>query len=71
MVDRELSLTTSVGYRDCHDELVDLLRAGRLDLSALVTEVVPLADAPAALLAMATGGPTGVKTLIRCTEELP
>ncbi|MGY1604209.1 alcohol dehydrogenase catalytic domain-containing protein [Geodermatophilus sp. SYSU D00815] len=66
MVNRELRLTTSVGYRDCHDELVALLRAGRLDLAALVTDVVPLADAPAALLAMAAGRTDGVKTLIRC-----
>jgi (R,R)-butanediol dehydrogenase/meso-butanediol dehydrogenase/diacetyl reductase len=28
--------------------------------------VVPLADAPGALLDMAAGAPTGIKTLIRC-----
>jgi (R,R)-butanediol dehydrogenase/meso-butanediol dehydrogenase/diacetyl reductase len=66
MVNRELSLTTSVGYRDCHDELVALVTAGRLDLAALVTDVVPLAEAPSALCALARGGSGGVKTLIRC-----
>jgi (R,R)-butanediol dehydrogenase/meso-butanediol dehydrogenase/diacetyl reductase len=66
MVNAELRLTTSVGYRDCHAELVGLVAAGRLDLSALVSDVVPLADAPAVLLDMAAGAPTGIKTLIRC-----
>ncbi len=66
MVNAELRLTTSVGYRDCHPELVRLVTGGRLDLSALVSDVVPLADAPAVLLDMAAGTPTGIKTLIRC-----
>ncbi|MGY1650057.1 alcohol dehydrogenase catalytic domain-containing protein [Geodermatophilus sp. SYSU D01119] len=66
MVDRELTITASVGYRDCHDELIGLVAAGRLDLAGLVTDVVDLADAPAALLAMATGAGRGGKTLVRC-----
>jgi (R,R)-butanediol dehydrogenase/meso-butanediol dehydrogenase/diacetyl reductase len=66
MVNAELRLTTSVGYRDCHPELIGLVTAGRLGLSALVSDVVPLADAPAVLLDMAEGTPTGIKTLIRC-----
>jgi (R,R)-butanediol dehydrogenase / meso-butanediol dehydrogenase / diacetyl reductase len=66
MVNAELSLTTSVGYRDCHPELIELVGGGRLDLSALVSDVIPLADAPAALLDVAAGNPSGIKTLIRC-----
>jgi (R,R)-butanediol dehydrogenase/meso-butanediol dehydrogenase/diacetyl reductase len=69
MVNAELRLTTSVGYRDCHPELVRLVTAGRLDLAALVSDVVALADAPAALLEMAAGAPTGIKTLVRCGED--
>jgi (R,R)-butanediol dehydrogenase/meso-butanediol dehydrogenase/diacetyl reductase len=64
MVNAELRLTTSVGYRDCHPELIGLVAAGRLDLSALVSDVIPLADAPAVLLDMAAGEPTGIKTLV-------
>lgn len=66
MVNAELRLTTSVGYRDCHPELIGLVTAGRLDLAALVSDVIPLSDAPAALLDMTAGAPTGIKTLIRC-----
>jgi (R,R)-butanediol dehydrogenase/meso-butanediol dehydrogenase/diacetyl reductase len=69
MVNAELRITTSVGYRDCHPELVRLVTAGRLDLAALVSDVVALADAPAALLDMAAGSPTGIKTLVRCGED--
>jgi (R,R)-butanediol dehydrogenase/meso-butanediol dehydrogenase/diacetyl reductase len=69
MVNAELRISTSVGYRDCHDEVIGLLAAGRLDLGALVTDVVALSDAPAALLRMATEGSRGVKTLVRCGGE--
>jgi (R,R)-butanediol dehydrogenase/meso-butanediol dehydrogenase/diacetyl reductase len=69
MIHAELRLSSSVGYRDCHDELIALLAAGRLDLGALVTDVVALADAPEALLRMAAEGSRGVKTLVRCGEE--
>jgi (R,R)-butanediol dehydrogenase/meso-butanediol dehydrogenase/diacetyl reductase len=70
MVNAELRLTTSVGYRDCHPELIRLVTAGRLDLSVLVSDVVPLAHAPGALLDMAAGAPTGIKTLIRCGADV-
>ena len=69
MVNAELRITTSVGYRDCHPELVRLVTAGRLDLAALVSDVVALADAPAVLLDMAAGAPAGIKTLVRCGED--
>jgi (R,R)-butanediol dehydrogenase/meso-butanediol dehydrogenase/diacetyl reductase len=69
MVNAELRITTSVGYRDCHPELVRLVTAGRLDLAALVSDVVALADAPSVLLDMAAGAPAGIKTLVRCGED--
>jgi (R,R)-butanediol dehydrogenase/meso-butanediol dehydrogenase/diacetyl reductase len=69
MVNAELRLTTSVGYRGCHPELIGLVTEGRLDLAALVSDVVALADAPTALLDMAAGAPTGIKTLVRCGED--
>jgi (R,R)-butanediol dehydrogenase/meso-butanediol dehydrogenase/diacetyl reductase len=40
MVNAEQRLTTSVGYRDCHPELVALVGSGRLDLAALISDVV-------------------------------
>jgi (R,R)-butanediol dehydrogenase/meso-butanediol dehydrogenase/diacetyl reductase len=67
MVNAEQSLTTSVGYRDCHDELMDLCAAGRLDLAALVTDVVELDDGPDVLRRMATNPGDSIKTLVRCT----
>ncbi|TWF80326.1 (R,R)-butanediol dehydrogenase/meso-butanediol dehydrogenase/diacetyl reductase [Pseudonocardia hierapolitana] len=69
MVNAELRVTTSVGYRGCHPELIRLVTRGRLDLAALVSDVVALADAPAALLDMAAGAPTAIKTLVRCGED--
>jgi (R,R)-butanediol dehydrogenase/meso-butanediol dehydrogenase/diacetyl reductase len=69
MVNAELRVTTSVGYRDCHEELIDLASTGRLDLAALITDVVALGDAPAALTRLAAGGVTGVKTLIDCNNR--
>jgi (R,R)-butanediol dehydrogenase/meso-butanediol dehydrogenase/diacetyl reductase len=71
MVNAEQRLTTSVGYRDCHDELVALAATGRLDLAALVSDVVALDDAPAALTRTARGGGSGVKILVRCSPEVP
>ncbi|WP_207225732.1 alcohol dehydrogenase catalytic domain-containing protein [Blastococcus saxobsidens] len=66
MLNAEQRLTTSVGYRDCHDELIAMCAEGRLDLAALITDVVELVDAPDALVQMATDPGDGIKTLIRC-----
>jgi len=71
MVNAEQRVTTSVGYRDCHPELVALVASGRLDLAALVGEVVELADAPEVLDAQARHGAQGLKTLVRCATEEP
>jgi (R,R)-butanediol dehydrogenase/meso-butanediol dehydrogenase/diacetyl reductase len=70
MVNSELRMTTSVGYRNCHPELVHLVQTGRLDLSGLISDTVPLAKAPAALVEMAAIAPLGVKTLIDCRSEV-
>jgi (R,R)-butanediol dehydrogenase/meso-butanediol dehydrogenase/diacetyl reductase len=69
MVNAEQRMTTSVGYRDCHPELVALVRTGRLDLAALVSDVVDLVDAPKVLDEQARHGAHGLKTLVRCTPE--
>jgi (R,R)-butanediol dehydrogenase/meso-butanediol dehydrogenase/diacetyl reductase len=69
MVNRQQRLTTSVGYRDCHDELIDLHQAGALDLRSLVTRIVSLEEAPATLSLMTAGDDSGVKTLVHCGGE--
>jgi (R,R)-butanediol dehydrogenase/meso-butanediol dehydrogenase/diacetyl reductase len=71
MINAEQRVTTSVGYRDCHPELVALVQSGRLDLSALVSEVVELTDAPKVLDERARTGARGLKTLVRCAPEDP
>ncbi|MGI5131250.1 alcohol dehydrogenase catalytic domain-containing protein [Pseudonocardia sp. CA-107938] len=68
MVNAELRITTSVGYRDCHPELIRLVTAGRLDLAALVSDVVTLADAPAVLLDLAAGARIAGKLLVDCRD---
>jgi (R,R)-butanediol dehydrogenase/meso-butanediol dehydrogenase/diacetyl reductase len=71
MVNAEQRLTTSVGYRDCHAELIGLAHTGQLDLSVLVSDVVELADAPNLLERQARQGAQGVKTLVRCARKEP
>jgi (R,R)-butanediol dehydrogenase / meso-butanediol dehydrogenase / diacetyl reductase len=45
LVNRELRLLGSVGYRDVYPELIALLADGRLDLTRAVTRIVPLEEA--------------------------
>ncbi|HCF0518064.1 TPA: zinc-binding dehydrogenase, partial [Pseudomonas aeruginosa] len=45
LVNRELRLLGSVGYRDAYPELIALLADGRLDLARTVTRSVPLEQA--------------------------
>ena len=45
LVNRELRLLGSVGYRDAYPELIALLTDGRLDLARAVTRSVPLEQA--------------------------
>ncbi|CAN5270390.1 2,3-butanediol dehydrogenase [soil metagenome] len=68
-VNDEKTLRTSVGYNDCHRELIDMVEAGSLDLRQLITQVVPLREAPALLEEMASGRIGGIKTLIDCSSQ--
>jgi (R,R)-butanediol dehydrogenase/meso-butanediol dehydrogenase/diacetyl reductase len=65
-VNNEKTLRASVGYNDCHRELIELVESGALDLRPLITRVVQLADAPAILTDMAGGRIGGIKTLVDC-----
>ena len=45
IVNRELRLTTSVGYRDVYPTLIEWTARGRIDLSAIVTRTIALEEA--------------------------
>ncbi|RYF61089.1 MAG: 2,3-butanediol dehydrogenase [Comamonadaceae bacterium] len=66
LVNTEVSIVTSVGYNDCHRELIDLVHTGRLNLKPFTDDVVPLMQAPQILQAMASGDVRGIKTLVDC-----
>ena len=68
-VNDEKTVRSSVGYNDCHGELIELVQSRRLDLSPLSSRIVSLQDAPAMLLEMAHSGSTALKTLIHVNEE--
>ena len=70
MVNAELRISTSVGYRDCHRELIDLVASGGLDLQGLVTRRVELAQAASVLVDLALNGSDEVKTLVRCHPDV-
>ena len=70
MVNAELRISTSVGYRDCHRELIDLVASGGLDLLGLVTRRVELDQAADVLVDLARHGSDDVKTLVRCGPDL-
>ncbi|QSR28430.1 hypothetical protein CFH99_22655 [Nocardioides aromaticivorans] len=59
-------MRASVGYRDCHGELIAMVDRGELDLTPFTTDVVDLADGPEVLTRMAAGEARGLKTLVRC-----
>ena len=69
MINSELRISTSVGYRDCHRELIDLVVAGSLDLRGLVTHRVDLDEAASTLAHLAAHGAEAVKTLVRCHPD--
>lgn len=69
LVNREISIIPSVGYNDCHAELIDLVYTGQLDLSAFTNDIVALEHAPQILAEMAAGGIRGLKTLVDCEGE--
>ncbi|GAB3267190.1 alcohol dehydrogenase catalytic domain-containing protein [Nocardioides dilutus] len=70
MVNAELRISTSVGYRDCHRELIDLVSAGRLDLASLVTHRIELGQASDTLSSLAVHGSDEVKTLVHCHPDV-
>lgn len=45
LVNRELGITSSVGYRGCHPTLIDWTARGRIDPAAIVTRKVALEEA--------------------------
>lgn len=65
-VNDELTVRASVGYRDCHRDLIAMVARGELDLTPFTTDVVDLADGPEVLTRMAAGELRGLKTLVRC-----
>lgn len=69
MVNAELRISTSVGYRNCHRELIDLVSAGQLDLGSLVTHRIDLDDATKTITELVAHGSVGVKTLVRCHPD--
>ena len=44
LVNNEQSIIASVGYRDCHPELIRLAATEGMDFTQIVTSIVPLAD---------------------------
>ncbi|WP_216213918.1 2,3-butanediol dehydrogenase [Amycolatopsis aidingensis] len=65
LVNDEQSIITSVGYRDCHPELIRLVGEGSLDLSPLITSIIPLEDVVTAGFHALTEGTDQIKVLVR------
>ena len=70
MINAELRVSTSVGYRDCHRELIDLVASGGLDLQGLVTRRVELEKSATVLVDLALHGSDEIKTLVRCHPDV-
>jgi (R,R)-butanediol dehydrogenase/meso-butanediol dehydrogenase/diacetyl reductase len=60
LVNDEQTIIGSVGYRDCHPELIRLVAEEGMDFSAIVTSVVPLEDVVR----------DGFETLMNTMEEI-
>ena len=67
LVNNEITVRASVGYNDCHPELIDLVSSGQLDLSSFTRDVVSLDEAAGALCDLAAGRRHSLKTLVRVT----
>jgi (R,R)-butanediol dehydrogenase/meso-butanediol dehydrogenase/diacetyl reductase len=66
---RELEILGARVYeRSDYDGAIDLIATGVIPVDALISEVVPLAEAPAAFEALARGG-TVMKVLVDCGQE--
>ncbi len=64
LVNHELRLVSSVGYRDVYPELIELLASGKLDLTRVVTRSVPLAKAVSDGFDALLGDKTQIKVLV-------
>ncbi|MCW3004044.1 MAG: threonine dehydrogenase-related Zn-dependent dehydrogenase [Conexibacter sp.] len=63
----ERSLIGSLGYRHDTPRVLELVRAGRLDPSLLVTDRVPLSDAVSTIKQLAASPGATIKTLVSMT----
>jgi (R,R)-butanediol dehydrogenase/meso-butanediol dehydrogenase/diacetyl reductase len=69
LVNREVTLTTSVGYRHVHPTLIDWTAQRRIDPAAIVTRTVPLRDAVAQGFDALLADRSQVKVLVTPNEE--
>lgn len=65
LVNDEITVRASVGYNDCHRELIDLVGSGHLDLAPFTQDIVDLPEAVDTLRDLAAGRRPTLKTLIR------
>jgi (R,R)-butanediol dehydrogenase/meso-butanediol dehydrogenase/diacetyl reductase len=65
LVNNEQSIITSVGYRDCHPELIRLVAEEELDLSPIVTATIGLDDVVSGGFETLLGGRDQIKVLVR------
>lgn len=67
-VNDELTLTTSVGYRDVYADLLRMVEEGQLDPTAIVTRVVPLEDAIAEGFEVLLNDKQQIKVLVKPSQ---
>ncbi len=65
LVNNEQSIITSVGYRDCHQELIRLVAEEGLDLSPIVTATIGLDEVVSGGFEALLGGSDQIKVLVR------
>ncbi|WP_431484120.1 2,3-butanediol dehydrogenase [Pseudomonas solani] len=70
LVNNELRITSSVGYRDVYPELIALLDSGRLDLGRAVTRCVPLERAVSDGFEALLADKAQIKVLVNPNPEL-
>ena len=70
-VNDELTLTTSVGYRDVYADLLRMIEAGQLDLGRIVTRTVALEDALAGGFAALMSDKRQIKVLVAPASGRP
>ncbi|MCY1525929.1 Sorbitol dehydrogenase [compost metagenome] len=70
LVNHELRLLSSVGYRGVYPELIDLLASGKLDLSRAITRCVPLEQAISAGFEALLGDKSTIKVLVNPNPSL-